>query len=113
MRTPAVIVLAVLGTALAAVPPTWAAGDAAAGRAKAGPCLGCHGIPGYRNAYPVYPVPKLGGQHAEYIVIALTGYKNGQRAHGTMHAQAATLSQQDMEDLAAFFAGVKTGEVQP
>jgi cytochrome c553 len=79
-------------------------GDAAAGKIKAQPCLGCHGIPGYFNAYPTYHVPKVGGQHPEYIIAALQAYKSGQRSHATMQAQAATLSEQDMADIAAFFA---------
>jgi cytochrome c553 len=83
----------------------YAAGDAAAGQLKASTCMGCHGIPGWRNASPPYHVPKLGGQHAEYIVSALKAYRDGQRAHPTMHAQATTLSEQDMADIAAYFSG--------
>lgn len=88
------------------------AGDAARGQKLADTCLGCHGIPNYRNAYPSYAVPKLAGQHPEYVVIALQGYKAQTRQHPTMYAQAATLSDQDMRDLAAFLAGsapLKTG----
>ena len=81
-----------------------AAGDPQKGGALATTCMGCHGIAGYRNAYPSYRVPKLGGQKADYIVIALQGYKNKTRPHPTMQAQAASLSDQDMQDLAAFFA---------
>ncbi len=81
----------------------FAAGDAAAGKTKAFTCMGCHGIPGYNNVYPTYHVPKLGGQHADYIVAALQAYKAGQRNHSTMRAQAGTLSDQDMQDIAAFF----------
>jgi cytochrome c553 len=81
-----------------------AAGDAKRGAVLADTCMGCHGIPGYRNAYPSFRVPKLGGQHPEYVVIALQGYKNQTRPHKTMHAQAASLSDQDMQDIAAFFA---------
>lgn len=81
----------------------FAAGDAAAGKSKAFTCMGCHGIPDYNNVYPTYHVPKLGGQHAQYIVAALQEYAKGQREHGTMHAQASTLSEQDMQDIAAFF----------
>lgn len=66
-------------------------------------CLGCHGIPGYKNAYPTYHVPKLGGQHAVYIADALRAYANGDRPHSTMHAQAATLSEQDIETIAKWF----------
>ena len=83
----------------------FAAGDAAAGKTKAFTCMGCHGIPSYSNVYPTYYVPKIGGQHADYIVAALQAYKAGQRSHETMKAQAATLSDQDMQDIAAFFAG--------
>ena len=79
-------------------------GDAAAGEKKAYTCLGCHGIPDYKNVYPTYHVPKLGGQNADYIVAALTAYTNGERPHSTMHAQAATLSEQDKKDIAAWFA---------
>src|SRR5262245_12031854 len=70
------------------------------GHALANTCLGCHGIPNYKNAYPNYSVPKLEGQHAEYIVSALQGYRNGDRSHLTMHAQASSLSDQDMRDVA-------------
>lgn len=80
-------------------------GDPVRGRALSYTCLGCHGIPNYKNAYPTYRVPKLEGQHPEYIVIALQAYKSGERAHPTMQAQSATLSEQDMADIAAYFAG--------
>ena len=81
-----------------------AAGNPDAGKTKAATCMGCHGIPGYTNVYPTYKVPKLGGQHAEYLVLALTAYKNGERDHKTMEAQASALSEQDMADIAAFFS---------
>ncbi len=94
--------------ALNAVTATaWAEGDAAAGYKKNHSCTGCHGIPGWRTAYPeVYKVPKLGGQHAAYIVAALKGYKSGERQHGTMQAIAASMSDQDMADVAAYYASV-------
>jgi cytochrome c553 len=90
--------------ALAAVTslPAIGAGDPAAGRDKADTCIGCHGIPYYTNAYPTYRVPKIGGQSPEYIVAALKAYRDGDRPHPTMHAQAASMSDQDMEDIAAF-----------
>lgn len=84
-----------------------AAGDAEAGKTKAIPCMGCHGIPGYFNVYPTYHVPRVGGQHANYIVAALKAYKDGDRSHKTMQAQAATLSEQDMADIAAYFAAAQ------
>jgi cytochrome c553 len=89
-------------TVMAQEPVT--AGDPARGQVLSDTCMGCHGIDGYRNAYPSYRVPKLGGQHPDYIVLALQGYKNKTRAHPTMHAQAWSLSEQDMKDIAAFFA---------
>ena len=88
------------------------AGDAARGGALATTCMGCHGIVGYRNAYPSYGVPKLAGQHPEYLYIALQGYKAKTRTHETMYAQAATLTDQDMRDLTAYLSGsvaLKTG----
>ncbi len=96
---------------LAATAAIAADGNPAAGQQKTALCEGCHGIPGYKTAFPsVYNVPKLGGQHAAYIVKALQGYKGGERSHPTMRAIAAGLSDQDMADLAAYYsaADVKT-----
>lgn len=90
--------------ALAVTGVAWGEGDPAAGRIKADTCLGCHGIPNYKNVYPTYRVPKLCGQHAQYLLDALTAYTNGDRPHGTMHAQAASLSDSDRQDIAAYFA---------
>ena len=104
MKRTMLIGAAVTGIALALATPALVAGDAAKGRVKAITCMGCHGIPGYHNAYPNYPVPRVGGQHPEYIVAALKAYKSGLRDHRTMQAQAATLSDQDMQDIAAYFA---------
>ena len=81
------------------------AGDPAAGQSKNAMCIGCHGIPGYHTAFPeVYHVPKIGGQHAAYIVKALQEYKSGNRSHPSMRAIAAGLSDKDMADLAAYYA---------
>jgi cytochrome c553 len=68
-------------------------------------CLGCHGVDGYKNAYPNYSVPELEGQHPEYLAAALQEYRGGDRAHLTMHSQASTLSDQDIADVVAYFAG--------
>lgn len=86
-----------------------AAGDPAAGKNKVYQCQGCHGIPGWKTAFPeVYQVPKLGGQNAQYIVAALKAYKSGERDFATMRAIAASLSDKDMEDIAAYYgAGSK------
>jgi len=82
----------------------WAEGDPARGRARM--CEGCHGIADYRTAYPeVYAVPRIGGQQAAYIVKTLEDYKKGARKHPTMRGIAATLSDQDMADLASYYAG--------
>jgi cytochrome c553 len=81
-----------------------AAGDEERGETLGYTCLGCHGVEGYRNAYPSYRVPKLGGQKASYLIIALQGYRDGTREHPTMSAQASSLSDQDVEDTAAYLA---------
>ena len=81
------------------------AGDAQRGKTLAYTCNGCHAIPNYKNVYPTYSVPKLHGQRPEYLVAALKAYKSGERSHGTMHSQAASLTEQDMADIAAYLAG--------
>jgi cytochrome c553 len=87
------------------------AGDPVAGAQKTEMCTGCHGIEGWRTAFPeVYQVPKIGGQHPAYIVAALQAYKSGARSHPSMRAIAASLSDKDMADLAAYYSqsGLKT-----
>jgi len=97
------ILAAAIAAALAST--AHAAGDPAAGKQKNFQCQGCHGIPGWKTAFPeVYHVPKLGGQHAAYLVNALKQYKSGERDHTTMRSIAATLSEKDMEDLAAYYS---------
>ena len=81
-----------------------AQGDVKAGQVKAIPCMGCHAIPGYSNVYPTYHVPRVGGQQAAYIELALKAYRAQERSHPTMQAQAASLSDQDIADIAAYFA---------
>ncbi len=80
-------------------------GSAKAGEAKVWICVGCHAIQDYRADWPqVYRVPKLGGQNAEYIVASLKAYKTGERKHPTMRGIAGSLTDQDMADLAAYYA---------
>ena len=80
-------------------------GNAKAGQGKVAMCIGCHGIPEYRTAFPeVYRVPKLGGQNQQYLENALHAYKKGDRHFETMHAIAASLSDQDIADIAAYYA---------
>ncbi len=86
-------------------------GDAKAGAKKNAMCIGCHGIVGYQASFPeVHKVPKISGQGAKYILSALNAYKKGERKHPTMRGIAASLSDQDMADLAAFYAGSGVAE---
>ena len=98
----AVVVASVTGMANAQA----VKGDAKAGEGKIAMCIGCHGIPGYQASFPeVYKVPMIGGQNEAYIVSALNAYKKGDRKHPTMRGIADSLSDQDMADVAAFYAG--------
>ena len=81
-------------------------GDVKAGESKAAMCIGCHGIPGYQNSFPeIHRVPKISGQSGNFIVASLNAYKKGERKHPSMRGIAASLTEQDMADLAAFYAG--------
>jgi len=93
--------------ALAPLAPLALKGHPENGKRLTGTCGGCHAIPGYRNVYPSFHVPKLGGQNADYIEVALQGYRRGTRGHDTMHAQAASLSDQDIADIAAYIASLE------
>lgn len=108
----AVFAAALVAAGVFASQPALAEGDAGRGRALGYSCLGCHGIEGYRNAYPSYRVPKLGGQKSAYLVIALRGYRDGTRAHPTMAAQASSLSDQEIDDLAAYLASIGKDTVE-
>ena len=89
--------------ACAQTPPP--AGNAEVGSQKVQMCQGCHGIPGWRTAYPeVYRVPKIAGQHQAYLVKALQEYKSGSRTHPSMRAIASSLSDADMANIAAYYA---------
>ncbi|MFC4299897.1 MAG: cytochrome c [Castellaniella sp.] len=95
------------GPALAADPPA-VQGDVQAGAQKVSMCIGCHGIPGYKAAYPeLYHVPMIAGQNAPYIVAALKEYASGARSFPTMDAIARSLSEQDMADVAAYYSSLK------
>ena len=95
------------GTTPATSTAATTAGDAARGRQLVYTCQGCHGVEGYKNAYPNYHVPKIGGQTESYLVAALTAYSKGERRHPTMQAQAESFSDQDIADIAAFLSSVK------
>jgi len=77
------------------------------GKVKSETCAGCHAIPGYNNVYPTYKVPKLAGQHSDYIVSALKAYRSKERSHKTMHANAIGLSDEDINDIAKYFESLK------
>lgn len=101
-------------TAPAPVPAPQAPAPAAAltgnfdnGRVLAYTCQGCHGITGYKNAYPSYRVPKIGGQSEQYLLQALTEYRHGKRRHPTMQAQSMSFSEQEIADLAVYLSTVK------
>ena len=96
-----VLLVIVAATGVALAQAATAAGDAAAGKEKAAVCQQCHGLDG--NG-PTPQFPKIGGQHAGYIVQALEDYKTGARQDPVMAAFAAGLSKQDQEDLAAWYA---------
>ena len=82
-------------------------GDATRGKGLTYTCRGCHGVTGYKNAYPNYHVPKLGGQSEAFLRNALMEYRTGHRKHPTMQAQAEGYSEQQIADIAAFLASIK------
>ena len=83
-------------------------GNAQAGATKNSMCIGCHEIPGYKTAFPeVYQVPMIGGQSEKYLISALNAYKKGERNNPSMRGIAGSLSDQDIADLAAYYASMK------
>ncbi len=80
------------------------AGDAAAGKAKAASCAGCHGANGI-SAIPTYP--NLAGQKEAYLNKQMKAFKDGSRKDPTMNAMSAPLSDTDIADISAFYAGLK------
>ena len=93
--------------AAAAATPAAPTGSAERGRQLTYTCQGCHGVTGYKNAYPNYHVPRIGGQSAQYLTNALTEYRKGARKHPTMQAQAQSFSEQDIADIAAYLSEMK------
>ncbi len=104
IRTP--LLALSLGLIVLASATAEAAGDPQAGRTKVYTCAGCHGVPGYKNAYPNYHVPRIAGQNQDYLAAALNAYKNGEREHPTMRAQGESLSDQDIQDIAAYLSSL-------
>ena len=67
-------------------------------------CIGCHGIPGYKTAFPiVYHVPMIAGQQPAYIVAALKAYRSGERSHPSMRGIAASMTDEHMQKLAEYY----------
>ncbi|MBB3226965.1 cytochrome c553 [Luteibacter sp. Sphag1AF] len=101
--------LQLLGLAIVALCVTAGAhaeGDKAHGRELVYTCAGCHGVDGYQNVYPSYNVPHIAGQNEQYIINALHAYKNGERKHPTMTAQAESLSDKEIADVAAYLSSL-------
>lgn len=96
---PIALVMAVM-----AFPVFAADGNKDDGRIKVYTCTGCHGIPGYNNAYPNYHVPRIHGQNQAYLIAALNAYKAGERSHPTMRAQGESMSEQDIADIATYLS---------
>ncbi|MGO4279620.1 Cytochrome c553 [Cupriavidus sp. OV038] len=102
------LTMVVLGAAATAAQAQDAKGNVDTAKDKVAMCIGCHGIPGYRASFPeTYEVPMLGGQTAKYIENALKSYQKGDRKHPTMRAIAASLSDKDIADVAAYYSQQK------
>ncbi len=102
MRT--ILGATLLGFAVTAQAQGEVKGDVQRAKDKISLCIGCHGIPDYRTAYPeVYRVPMIAGQNPGYLVKALEAYKSGERNHPSMRAIARSLSAQDMADIAVYY----------
>jgi len=94
-----------LGLGVAARAQDAKPGDAGAGEKKIAMCEGCHNLPRYQSSFPeVYKVPMIAGQNEKYIAAALAAYRKGERKHPTMRAIAGSLSDQDIADVAAYYA---------
>ena len=97
---------AVAALFLLAAPLAQAEGDVEAGKVKVMTCLGCHGSDGYKNVYPTYHVPKLVGLSTRYIATALRAYRDGSRQHPTMQSQGGSMTDQDIDDIAAYIGSL-------
>ena len=101
-------VASIPGPATASAPsPTQPTGNPTHGSTLVYTCQGCHGIAGYKNAYPSFRIPKIGGQSSQYLTQALIEYRQGKRKNPTMQAQAQSFSDQDIADIAAFLSTLK------
>jgi len=103
MKRALLMLLALVGASLAYAQPP--AGDVQAGARKVSMCVGCHAIPGMRASFPeIHRVPMISGQTQAFLVTALTAYRKGDRRHPTMRGVARSLTDQDIADIAAYYA---------
>ena len=108
------LLLALAGASTAIQAQDAKSGDAAAGATKAAMCIGCHSLVGYQATFPeVHKVPMIAGQGGKYIVAALVEYQKGDRKHPTMRGIAASLTEQDMLDLGAYYEQQGKGAAAP
>ncbi len=98
-----ILLTAAIASFFAVTTAALAGGDAAAGKAKAGACVGCHGANGEGKA----PNPALAGKSENDLLQALKDYKSGKRANATMKMMAGTLKDADMANVSAYFASLK------
>ncbi|WP_374604574.1 cytochrome c [Arenimonas sp.] len=106
IRTLAALSLLALAAPVCAAGPV---GNVAAGQEKSKTCASCHGPTGNESLDPTYP--KLAGQYPEYLAKALRDYKSGERQNAIMAGMAAALSDEDIDDLSAFYAA-QDGDLQ-
>lgn len=100
-----IAVLAGLGLVLPLAPASAERGNAEAGKNKVPACAGCHGADGNGGADPTWP--RLAGQNSGYIAKQLADFKSGTRKDPIMQGMAAALSPQDMNDIGAYYEGLK------
>ena len=106
MKLSDALALACFALATLSAATAHAEGDPAKGKLIAYTCTGCHGIEGYKNAYPNYHVPRIAGQNYDYLIAALTAYQKGERNHPTMRAQAQSFTDEEIQNLAAYISTV-------
>lgn len=104
------IIFIAVAAGLCAANAARAAGDPRVGKVKSQTCTACHGTDG-RGISPEYPI--LAGQHAGYLAHALKQYRDGQRKNAVMAPMAAQLSDDDIEDLAAYYARMEPALATP
>lgn len=107
MKRALMMLMALLGASMACAlaQAQTLSGDVQAGARKVSMCIGCHAIPGYQSSFPeIHRVPMISGQSKAYLMAALTAYRKGDRRHPTMRGVARSLTDQDIADIAAYYA---------